>query len=307
MFLNEFDQICVIISTASKNYDDITRKIENKFSNILDKNKYKIHLTKDADSVTNIAHDFAISNPGQLIITVGGDGSLGETVNAIRGKDVLFAFLPNGTGNDFSRTIYPKLSFDQILDKVESLEIKDIDLIRVNDELCLNAFSFGFESQVLKKSLELKDKLGKFKKLSIISAVALNLTKLTAYKYKFTCKLADGSSYESINDRYITAVTNGRFYGTGFQPAPHAEIDDGILNFNSLKKDKFVKLLRFLAKYKSEKHMKLPISENFELVSGRIESLDGPMIGNIDGNMREFTNIDFEVLNKALKLGIFNG
>lgn len=307
MFLNEFDKVCVIISTASKNYKSIKRKIENKFTNILDENKYKIHLTKDASSVTNIAHDFASANPGQLIITVGGDGSLGETVNAIRGKDVLFAFLPNGTGNDFSRTIYPNLSFDQILNKIESLEIRDIDLIRINDELCLNAFSFGFESQVLKKSLELKEKLGRFKKLSIILAVALNLTKLSSCKYKLKYKLANGTSYESINDRYITAVTNGKFYGTGFQPAPYAKIDDGILNFNSLKKDKFVKLLRFLAKYKSDKHLKLPISENFELVSGHIESLQGKMIGNIDGNMREFTKIDFEVLNKALKLGIFNG
>lgn len=307
MFLNEFDKICVIISTASKNYKSIKRKIENKFTNILDENKYIIHLTKDASSVTNIAHDFASANPGQLIITVGGDGSLGETVNAIRGKDVLFAFLPNGTGNDFSRIIYPNLSFDQILDKIESLEIRDIDLIRINEELCLNAFSFGFESQVLKKSLELKEKLGRFKKLSIILAVALNLTKLSSCKYRLKSKLANGTSYESINDRYITAVTNGKFYGTGFQPAPYAKIDDGILNFNSLKKDKFVKLLRFLAKYKSAKHLKLPISENFELVSGHIESLQGKMIGNIDGNMREFTKIDFEVLNKALKLGIFNG
>ena len=58
-------------------------------------------------------------------------------------------------------------------------------------------------------------------------------------------------------------------------------------------------------KYISDKHLKLGVSHNYKVVSGKIQSHDGPMIANNDGNIRYYTNIEFEIVPKKLRLAIF--
>lgn len=309
MHISGFDEILVVVSTASKNYKEVKNKIEKKLYKLLDEAKYKVKITADENSILNEAKEFSKNNMGRstLFMSVGGDGSLGEAVNGLVGSDTIFSFLPNGTGNDFSRTVYPKMNLYDILDKIDHLEIEDIDLIKVNDEYTLNAFGFGLESIVLKKSLELKPKLGRFKKLSIFLAVPFVLNKLNANHYSYEYVTANGETISGKAERYVTAICNGRFYGTGFLPAPYAKINDGIAHLNSLKKDKLLKIFEFLFSYKSDKHLSLDVSINEDIVSGSIKSHEGPMLGNTDGNLRHYENLDFKVINKAIKLGRFIG
>lgn len=307
MQLKDFDQICVLISTLSKNYKEIEKKIIKKLDTCLDGDSHTIILSQDSKTIEESARKYAKEYDNPLIIAVGGDGSLSEAINGIRDSKATFAFLPNGTGNDFSRTVYPNLSIEEIIDKMDTLEVKDIDVIKVNDEYAINSFSFGFESQILEKSLKIKPKLGRFKSMSIILSVLLIVYKLKYFRYDYQYTLADNSQISGEVERYVTAICNGKYFGTGFMPAPNAKIDDGILNLNGLKVESFPKLLNFLSKYKSDKHMELDHSENIEIISGHIKSKEGKMIGNIDGNIRYFDEIDFEVLKNRIKLGKFIG
>lgn len=305
MNLNDFNKILVIISSRGHDAKKTKKLISKEFNKYIDKSKYDILLTQDEKSIINNSTEFAKQNPDSLIIVLGGDGSVNEAVNAIADEDIYFGFLPYGTGNDFARTVYPKMKLKDIIKGFNNIEIRQTDLIRVNDEYSVNATSFGYESIVLEKSLQIKKYLGRFNKLSILLGVLLTLNKIKPYRYSYEVKLANGKTITGGTTKIINAICNGKFYGTGFMPAPDADIDDGIIDINIVEYLGAFKLLSLMNKYKSEKHLGIGISHNYKVISGKIQSLDGPMIANNDGNIRYYTNIEFEVIPKKLKLAIF--
>ena len=54
------------------------------------------------------------------------------------------------------------------------------------------------------------------------------------------------------NGKYFLALAaNGQFYGGGYHGAPHAVVDDGLLDFVLVKKISRFRVLNFLKKYKA--------------------------------------------------------
>ncbi len=305
MNLNDFNKVLVIISSRGHDAKKTKKLISKEFNKYIDKSKYDILLTQDEKSIINNSTEFAKQNPHSLIIVLGGDGSVNEAVNAIADEDIYFGFLPYGTGNDFARTVYPKMKLKDIIKGFNNIEIRQTDLIRVNNEYSVNATAFGYESIVLEKSLNVKKHLGRFNKLSILLGVLLTLGKIKPYRYSYEIKLANGKIITGGTTKIINAICNGKFYGTGFMPTPYAEIDDGFIDINVVEYLGPLKLLSLMNKYKSDKHLKLGVSHNHKVVSGKIQSHDGPMIANNDGNIRYYTNIEFEIVPKKLRLAIF--
>src|ERR1700749_4520325 len=58
-----------------------------------------------------LAHD-AVDAGAELLVAVGGDGTLNEVVNGIAGRDAVLATIPLGTGMDFGRTYGIPTRFD---------------------------------------------------------------------------------------------------------------------------------------------------------------------------------------------------
>lgn len=306
MILKDFNKILVIVSSKGHNAEKTKTIISKEFNKYIDTSKYDILLTENEDSVRNNSINFAKNNTNSLLIVVGGDGSISEAVNAIADEDIYFGFLPYGTGNDFARTVYPKMKLKDIIKGFNNISIKDTDLIKVNDEFSVNATSFGFESIVLEKSLQVKKYLGKFNKLSILLGVIFSLNKIKPYTYCYDIKFDNGKVVKGCTKKIISAICNGKFYGTGYMPAPYAEINDGCIDVNVVEYLGPLKLLSLMNKYKSDKHLNLGISHNYRVVSGSIQSIEGPMIANNDGNIRYYTNLNFEIVPNKLKLAIFN-
>lgn len=305
MKLNDFNKIFVIISSKGHDVKKIYNILDKKLRQYLDEDKFSIYITESKYSIIEQSKEFAQINPSSLLIVLGGDGSINESINSIVGKDIYFGFLPLGTGNDFCRTVYPDKDIYDIIEGLNDIEIKEVDLIKVNKEYSINVMSFGFESIVLEKSLQLKKYLGRLNKLSVILGVLFTLNKIKPVKYQYKYKLKDGTYMTGQGSYIVNAICNGRYYGTGFLPAPYAKIDDGIIDLNICEYLGPIKLLRVLRKYKTPKHLELDISNRYEVISGSIKSLEGEIIGNIDGNIRHYTDIDFEILPKKIKLAIF--
>ncbi len=258
--------------------------------------KYKNHTKFLIDAFDTLKYD------EKIVIICGGDGSLNELVNVAYGKNMTLGLIPTGTGNDFAKNFnYANFTLDSLL----HFKTKKIDLIKVNDFYSINVTSLGFDTQVLKRAYDYLEKNPKLGKKAYVLAVFKSLNKLNCENLDLKLKLIDGSNFEISGEYLISAICNGGYYGSGFNPAPEAKIDDGYLNLLLANKIPLIKFLPLIKKYKEGRHRDSKLINEIKVKSGTIKSKN-KFIANADGEIFEADEIKFEVLPKALNWVIFD-
>lgn len=252
--------------------------------------KYKGHIDK-------IIEDFAKEDYfDKYAIICGGDGSLNELVNVSYGKDISIGLIPTGTGNDFAKNFDYK-NFN--LEKVLSFYTRPIDLIKINGKFCINVTSLGFDTQVLNEAYKFLEKNPKLGKKAYIKGVISSLRNIQYENLKIKMLMENGESTEIQGDFLISAICNGGFYGSGFNPAPEASLSDGLVNLITAEKIPFYKLPFMILKYKKGKHRTSPHLSEYKISCGQISS-DKNFLANIDGEIFTTNKIDFKVLPSAI-------
>lgn len=252
--------------------------------------KYKTH-GKDASM------EFINSFDGKKsIIVCGGDGSLNQVANAINHTDTSLGLIPTGTGNDFSKNFsYKNFTIEKTLKR----KIKPIDLIDFNGNVSVNVTSVGYDTVVLENAYKFLDKKPSLGKNAYLKAVILSLKDISYNMLDIKLKTIDGKEISRNGEYLLLAICNGGYYGSGFNPAPSAKIDDGILNIVLAKRMPFFKLLSTIIKYKNGNHEASKYLEFFNIKSGKISSFDN-FKGNADGEIFQTNELKFKILEKAM-------
>ena len=257
--------------------------------------RYKNHTKYLIDAFDSLKYD------EKIVIICGGDGSLNELVNVAYGKDMTLGLIPTGTGNDFAKNFdYESFTLNSLL----NFKTKKIDLIKVNDFYSINVTSLGFDTQVLKRAYDYLDKNPKLGKKAYGLAVLKSLNKINCENLELKLELVDGSNFEIKGNYLISALCNGGFYGSGFNPAPEAKIDDGVLNLLLADKIPFIRFVPLIKKYKEGRHKESKYINEILVKSGTIRSKN-KFIANADGEIFETDEIKFQVLPQALNWVVF--
>ncbi len=257
---------------------------------------YKGHIEK-------LINDFdKESIEDKYAIICGGDGSLNELVNACYGNDIAVGLVPTGTGNDFAKNFdYTNFNVNSIFKFTTS----PIDLIRINNKLCVNVTSLGFDTHVLKGAYDILEKDSSLGKKAYIYSVINSLKEITYEDLEIELKDLCGNLITMKGEYLISALCNGSYYGSGFNPAPLAKINDGYINLITASKIPFYKLPNMIIKYKNGNHQKSPYLNEYKTFEGVIKSSKS-FLANIDGEIFETDKIDFKVLKKAINWIYFN-
>lgn len=165
------------------------------------------------------------------MVAVGGDGTLNAVVNAVQkidaGRDVEIGLVPMGTANDFARSCgLPMDDRDAALIHALTAEARPTDLGRVNGRHFINVASGGFGAMVTATTpSDLKEALGGF-------AYTLHgFSRLSELRPQ-ACRVAlDGGGVRAVSLTFA-AIGNGRYAGGGFDVAPEANMDDGVLDLS---------------------------------------------------------------------------
>ncbi len=311
MFYEKLDKVLILISkNAGKGkYDKLLEEFNKVYKKELERNKFLIVISSDEFPIVKIVKNFKLKYPNSAILVVGGDGTFNEVANELYGSQVYLGLIPNGTANDLAKTLYGKNNNAlNIINKSKNPKPGKIDLIRINqNKYCINITSFGYDTIVLSKAGDILHKHPSFGKSAYGLAVMKTINKVRPKEIEFELVDENGKLEKGKGEFIITAICNGKFYGDGFQPSPEAQVNDGILNLNRLKYVPMRKLVPLIKTYKSGKHTELEnISLNNKVTKGRFKSLDKtPLLGNIDGEVQEFDEIEFEVVPKALNFLYF--
>ena len=261
----------------------------------------EIVTTEYKNHTTELAREFGLKNPGSVIVACGGDGTLREVAKGVYGTDSYFAFLPCGTGNDFNRSVSVETDTIKLLKNIHNLKPDVLDLIEIGGDICLNVWSFGFDADLLVEAKEIQKKYPKVMESSYLFAALKTVFGKISSKIEYEVETVSGEIKNGSGYYTLGNIANGKYYGGGFNPAPLADVSDGVLNFMLVDKMSVVELVSLISKYKRGEHTSIKKVHMLEVTRGKIRSLEGELIGNFDGDIIPFREAEFRVLKHALK------
>lgn len=279
----------------------------------------------------NHAEELAVTNSEKygsecIIFACGGDGTVHEIANALAFRSSPMAVIPLGTGNDFARTLYPREIYKDplsVLKKLESPMIRSIDLFRIDSydfmgnhlpmwsRYSLNVASMGLDTLVQAKAKRMVAKHPKslfFRKHAYSIAAVSCLLNGWRFKMDYSIELENGEMIEKKNVDYsLVSICNGRYYGSGFCPAPGASVDDGVLDVCIVDHMSRGKAFSQLMKYKKGKHVGQKGFSFYRSTSGIFTSLNSnmQMQGNYDGEDFFGHKVRYEVIPSAIQMAFF--
>lgn len=265
----------------------------------------EIVTTEYKNHTTELAREFGLKNPGSVIVACGGDGTLREVAKGVYGTDSYFAFLPCGTGNDFNRSVSVENDTIKLLKNIHNLKPDVLDLIEIGGDIRLNVWSFGFDADLLVEAKKIQKKYPKVMESSYLFAALKTVFGKISSKIEYEVETVSGEIKKGSGYYTLGNIANGKYYGGGFNPAPLADVSDGVLNFMLVDKMSVVELVSLISKYKRGEHTSIKKVHMFEVTRGKIRSLEGELIGNFDGDIIPFREAEFRVLKHALKFARF--
>ena len=186
-----------------------------------------VRPTWEAGQVAVFARE-AAEHGVDVVIAGGGDGTVNEVAQGLLSfpaeRMPALALLPLGTANDLARSLGVPLDDPAaaLLMAVEGT-ITDIDVGYVNDRPFVNVASGGFGAEVTARTPpELKEAIGS---AAYSITGLLNASQLAPYP---CCLIAEGQTLEL--SLAMLAIGNGRLAGGGYEVAPQARFDDGLVD-----------------------------------------------------------------------------
>ena len=192
----------------------------------------------------------AANDGTEVVVVLGGDGTLNEAANGLAGTNCALAALPGGSTNVFARTIGlpndPIEATGDLLDALAKRSIERVGLGSVNGRYFLFHVGMGFDAA----TVEQVERRSTFKRylghpLFAFSAVTAWFIHYDRSRPRFTVSYPDGHSVESA----FTVVLNTNPYtyvgNRPFDVAPEATLDRGLVVM-VLKEMTFPKLMRLV-------------------------------------------------------------
>lgn len=199
---------------------------------------FEVYMTKAPGDAAIFAKN-AAADKVNLLVCVGGDGTLNEVVNGVMNHEksvrsnVTLGFIPNGTGCDFVRTVSIPQDIEQAVDFIVSGSVRSIDLGALvfqdhqGHDRCRffhNVASFGLGGDVAQRVNRTTKALGPF-----VSFMWATLISVFLYGTKSIRILIDGN-FEKDVSVWNVVVANGQYHGGGMWVAPDASVCDGLLH-----------------------------------------------------------------------------
>lgn len=265
---------------------------------------YEIYVTKSRGDAKTFVREFLESHDANIVYrfyACGGDGTLHDVVNGAYGfKNAEIACYACGSGNDFIKNYKDRISSFSDLRKIIYGTPKDIDLLDVDGDACINILNVGFDGEVTFC-------MHKLRKLPLIKGpLAYNLAAISSLLFKMSCFMKVMADDELVYEgkSLLAVCANGYCYGGGFYCAPKAEIDDGLIDLCFIKKVSRFKAAGLMKVYKTGKHLedpKLAPLLIYKKCNRIVIEGNKPIAYAIDGEIYRKEKFEVKIVPKALK------
>ncbi|MDQ0156845.1 diacylglycerol kinase [Robertmurraya andreesenii] len=196
------------------------------------------HATTEAGDATSAAR-IAVERKYDLVVAVGGDGTINEVVNGLAEQEYRpkLGIIPAGTTNDFARAVQIPRDIQAATDIIVQGETIPIDIGRMNDKYFVN---IGGGGRITELTYEVPSKLKTM--LGQLAYYLKGIEMLPSFKATDVRIEYDGKLFEGEAMLFLVGLTNSV---GGFEKlAPNASINDGLFSLLILKKTNLADFVR---------------------------------------------------------------
>ena len=266
-----------------------------------------IEVTRRAGQARDLAAKYAAEGGEVYLYACGGDGTLNEVLQGAAGHaNAAVGCVPCGSGNDYVRNFGSQAQFLD-LDAQLAAQPLAADLIRTPQGYGIDIYAAGIDAQVA-------NGIPKWRRVPLCGGTtAYTLSIIEAVCSTFRHKLRIRADDRELEDTFMMlAVCNGQQYGGGYCAAPHASMNDGLLDVVLLRPVPRLKLPGLLGSYKKGEHLLeddsvaekfKPYMTFFRTSQIDIEVLDGnPLITTLDGECSPQLHMHAEIARSAARI-----
>jgi YegS/Rv2252/BmrU family lipid kinase len=260
----------------------------------IDKNIFEtdIAFTQAQGHACELARE-AVALKYDIVVAVGGDGSVNETAGSLINTSTSLGIIPTGSGNGMARHLKVPVDIKKALANINTGKIDTIDTLEVNNRFCIGTIGIGFDAHIA----HLFAHAGK---RGYSTYVKLVLTEFASYKEKRFVILVDGKTYE--RDCFLLTIANSSQFGNNAMIAPFADVKDGVIDISAMKRFPFFVAPSLIYRLM---HNTIHLSRYFELLKGReiIIKNNVELQGHIDGEPVLFnSDLNISIHRDSLKV-----
>ncbi len=247
--------------------------------------EFEFHFTEERDHATELVKEIGVDF--DVIVSVGGDGTINEIVNGMPDLNKPLGIIPIGTGNDFARSCSMETgNLESAVDVLLTHDVKKVDVGEVNGRRFINVMGLGFEGRANDIGKMLPYLHGTPKYL-----IAIGGTYLSYKRMPLRVKFNDMTIDEKV---FLLSIGNGWNVGGGLQLTPKAILDDGMFDVGYLQNITRLRILQVFSKLYDGTIDTVPEFEMYRTKELTIES-DRPIPAHIDGE-------SFDPVQKSFKI-----
>lgn len=270
---------------------------------------YSLCVTGRPLEATSSTRD-AIRNGCELIVAVGGDGTIQEVVNGFFSEGQLLnpccqlAIICSGTGRGFAQSLGLPTKLDDQFEIVTDGEARSVDVGKVSFHLADGKMGERFfvnECQVGIGGVVVKGVGTNHKRLGGLAGFGLVTLSTALHHRAQTLVVVIDNRLQIERPLLGVIIANGAYAGGGMCLAPHARVDDGLLDLVMIHDQSLIQRLKNFSRIYSGRHVESPLFNYHQGKRFKISSPE-PALLEADGELLGSLPCTVEILPRALKI-----
>jgi len=211
-------------TSGTKNKAFVERIIENHLPE--DEFNYVIEYTVGPSHATDLAAS-AAKDGFDLVLAVGGDGTVNETASGLVGTGTALGIIPVGSGNGLARHLQIPVNPVKAVKELSQSEIMKIDVCLANGRPFFNVAGVGYDALIAHNFAKLETRG--------FAAYIYNVVNQW-FKYKPKKYVVKNGQDKFKARALMISIANGSQFGNNAWIAPNARLDDGLMDICILHK-----------------------------------------------------------------------
>ncbi len=163
----------------------------------------------------------AVKSDFDIIVAVGGDGTVNEVAQGLIGTSKTMGIIPIGSGNGLARELGISMNLQKSARTLTRGNSQNIDVCKINNQRFFCTSGVGFDAQVA-------DKMSKAFKRGFWRYIQLTIQESIAFQpFKIKMKVGDILIEKSV---FLVTFANASQFGNNARIAPNASMTDGLID-----------------------------------------------------------------------------